>query len=390
MNETFRVYVANGDNSGLEVELPVTDHQMLDIMDKLRLAPGELPYLEILDYHDFDYLDKCMPCLGNLYELNALAGRLAEMEPPDLAAFEGLVGMELQKKVEEVQISKLIDFAHSVDCCHVVPDAMTDYELGKFYAEYGFVPEVEDLSDAAFELLDFGKIGKDYRESEEGVFTSWGYVVRSGDLKQVAESMDYLPHKPDYIFRLTLINTCSERGERNVPLELPTTDEQLEAALERLDSSDWTGIAMTSLDGPLTGMDRDLFYMDELPKLNELAKSIRQIDKGGRLPQYKAILCAVDCHDIDTALALADTVDEYHFRPDIRTPEQVAMEDLRVTVGTRERELLVKHLNLHAYGRDLLARYNEKLTEYGMLERKDGQPIQSMTDQPKMGGMEMN
>lgn len=118
MDKVFRVYVANGDDSGQEVDLPATDHRMLDLMDKLRLAPGELPYLEMLRYGEFEYLQKCMSDQCSLYELNGLAGRLAKLGPQELAAFEGFVGMELQKeKMRSRSPSSLIS--------RIVPTAAT-------------------------------------------------------------------------------------------------------------------------------------------------------------------------------------------------------------------------------------------------------------------------
>ena len=50
--------------------------------------------------------------------------------------------------------------------------------------------------------------------------------------------------------------------------------------------------------------------------------------------------------------------------------------------------LIIQHLNLYAYGKDLLAQRNAVVTSYGRLEREDGQPIQAMDHEPEMGGME--
>ena len=69
-------------------------------------------------------------------------------------------------------------------------DALNDRQLGRFYAENGFVPEVENLSDEAFNLLDFEQIGRKMRKGEDGTFVErsidgpGGYVVRHSELKQ--------------------------------------------------------------------------------------------------------------------------------------------------------------------------------------------------------------
>ena len=52
-------------------------------------------------------------------------------------------------------------------------------------------------------------------------------------------------------------------------------------------------------------------------------------------------------------------------------------------------KLLLPHVNLYAYGEALMQHQHTALTEYGLIERQDGQPIQSMEKQPSQGGMEM-
>ena len=67
------------------------------------------------------------------------------------------------------------------DCYHVV-DAADDAQLGRFYAENEFVPELDGISDEVFEMLDFAGIGRMMRCSENGVFVGNLYVLRDGEL----------------------------------------------------------------------------------------------------------------------------------------------------------------------------------------------------------------
>lgn len=81
----------------MELELPATEYEMLDLMEQLRLKPGQIPYLEILEFYDYEYLAGRIQELPDVFQLNTLAKRLAELEIHGMAAFEGLVSMELQK-----------------------------------------------------------------------------------------------------------------------------------------------------------------------------------------------------------------------------------------------------------------------------------------------------
>ena len=77
--------------------------------------------------------------------------------------------------------------AYNADRCHVLVDVHTDEELGKFYADNDFLPELSSLPDSVYNLLDYAKIGKQMREDEGGVFTEHGYVVPEGELLPLPE-----------------------------------------------------------------------------------------------------------------------------------------------------------------------------------------------------------
>ena len=51
--------------------------------------------------------------------------------------------------------------------------------------------------------------------------------------------------------------------------------------------------------------------------------------------------------------------------------------------------MLQEHVNLNAYGRDILNHANAVLTPYGLVAREDGDPLLCPTSDPKLGGMQM-
>jgi hypothetical protein len=188
--EIFHIYASHGRNNYVELDFPASDHEMLDMMERLRLEPGKLPYVEVLKIHEtYDYLDKCIREQPDIYQLNALARKLSEFTSvQEMAAFEGLVGMEIGKSAVTIEIPRLIDFAHSTDCCVVAADAMTDFQLGKFLVENGFIEDTNGLTEAALALLDYGKIGREHRERENSVYTSFGYVERQSEIHCVSKT----------------------------------------------------------------------------------------------------------------------------------------------------------------------------------------------------------
>ena len=118
------------------------------------------------------------------------------------------------------------------------------------------------------------------------------------------------------------------------------------------------------------------------------------------LPAYSLFIAAqhLSCrfrrnnlHIVD-ALDLAEQVDEYILSPSIASPEDAAAEELAFILPEKAAKMIRPHINLHTYGQALLASRNNIQTEYGLLERRDGQSIQTIGQQkqePQLGGMEL-
>ena len=400
MHSVFDVYLAKRDSPGDEavanLSLPASPYEILDALERVRPDGPEDVDLAVEEYHGFSYLAPYILPQPDLYGLNALAEKLSELNEYESTAFHGLVRMEAGKADGKLSIRRLLDLAYSTDCCHVV-DALNDRQLGWFYAENGFVPEVEDLSDEAFELLDFEQIGRKMRKSEDGTFVErssdgpGGYVLRYLELKQAPPIPTGPPQKPDHIFRLKLRLTPAlsdlPNGKKAVEISLPATEKQIMAALDTLGASGFDDTMAAVLDGALPLLKSRVFSGSEILPANELAERILNMS-GQELGALKAAMEVLFCTTLDGAIELAGRTDEYIFEPGIRGVEQAAEAELNTMVGEKDTDLLKKHLNMYAYGKALLEQDNAAITSYGRLQRRDGQPIQAMEQEPGMGGME--
>ena len=247
--KVFAVYLAKEDVPNSEayatLELPASPWELWDAMEKVRLKDGEALYMEIDDYYAFEYLAPHLEELDiSLNELNDLAARLATLDEVQGIAFEGLFSMEVQKKVNTnggiITMQDMRDLAVSAktDCYHVV-EAADDAQLGRFYAENGFISELDGISDGVFEMLDFAGIGRMMRHSENGVFVNSLYVLQDGELTTAPPVQKALPEKPGYLFRLTLGLHPDIGGNRTTELDLPASEEALAAAQEQLGTLNW-------------------------------------------------------------------------------------------------------------------------------------------------------
>lgn len=338
-DEIFSVYLTPADYSKLayaKLDLPASPWKLLDALDKVRLPEGDSLYLEITDYRDFEVLRSSLVCSAtNLLELNDLAERLSRLNEVQRIAFEGLVRVDFQKQ-ESITLKRLRDLAESVDCCHVVESVVSDGQLGRFYAENGFVPEVEGMSDAAFELLDFEKVGKMARMGECGVYVPsgisglGGYVVQHSDLKSAPEITLNQPVEPAYTIHLRLTahhDNLPFAGTDVVDLKLPAEDNALEMAVRCLGYVDWGAVECTCLDCKVPQLAEHITNAAPFETIERLGDVLAQMSAAA-LPAYKALMTATHCQSIVDALDLAEQLDEYILSPSIASPEDAAAEEL--------------------------------------------------------------
>ena len=396
----LRVYLAKNDTpysaAYAKLELPASPWEVWDAMEKVRLQTDDILYMEIEDYFAFEYLSPHLDGLDiSLNELNDLAAQLAALDEVQGIAFEGMFSIEVQKKVNAnggvITLQDLRDLAVSAktDCYHVV-DAADDAQLGRFYAENEFIPELDGVSNEVFEMLDFAGIGRMIRCSENGVFVNSLYVLRDGELTTAPPVQKALPGKPGYIFRLTLGLHPDIGGNRTTELDLPASEEALAAAQEQLGTLNWENTVVLNYDGILPNA---AFFADlpmELEAFNELAAAVRDMPSPEKqLPKLKALLKQFEVQDITTALSLTECLDDYVLTPEISSPQETAIDQLHFMTDDHSAELLISHVNLYAYGCDIIREDNASLTPYGLLHRADYQPMLTPVQKASEANMTM-
>lgn len=377
--KVFSVYLEKPDSEfSTALELPASSWEVQDALEKARLKESEELYLEIDNYHDFICL---MPHLGgldiSLNELNDLAGRLAALDEAQSIGFAGMLQFAVQERIERNSgIITVQDMRNCVETAkgndyHIV-DAANEEQLGKFYAENDFLPELEGISDRAFQLLDFAKIGKQMRSGEQGVFVGSCYVVWEGEWQTAPSCPKDLPPKPDYLFRLKLGLHPDFGGDRQTTLTLPATEAELAAAQVELGTQYWENTVVLDYDGIIPHAADFADLPVELEAFNEFAKVVRDTPFPERqIPKLKALLAYFEVQDLETAMYLATHPEEYILTPELSSPTEVAIDQLHLLMGEHSAEILLDHVNLYTYGNAIIQDDNATLTPYGLLHRED-------------------
>ena len=383
----FEVALSNPDNGAYTtLALPAEPYAVLDAWDRLRPAPDTAILWEIGDYGEFTCLFPTLQSGEDFPALNALAERLASLDSRQRTAFEGLVRLESSRS-GIIPLRMFAALAEQAEHCQVVPEATDDASLGRVYAANGSIPEVKDVPDRVFELLDFQRLGRRVRQSEGGVFTRQGYVVPDGDWKPAqGQEPRSAPEAPTGFFRLEL-----RLGEERAELTLPAGQELVEVR-DQMEAVGISNCTVTAFHSRVPQIPEAWATPERLDTLNCLAIRLTVLEDREplKLIKYKAVLEASPPTSLEDAMALTERLDAYNLNWAAASPEDVARGELRRSMGEENAALLCRYLNLYGYGEALIHQYGGELTDYGLLTQEDGQPVQKpLPPQPTRGGLQM-
>ncbi len=405
MDKKFELIISRpgsfGANTSATLALPATPYELADTLDKARVTDEKVIHsIEILSC-ELDYLPQFLSPSTNLYELNHLAHRLSALSQWELDCFEGMVMMDtIQTNYAPIAVERLINMTHSMENCQIAYEAHDDASLGLFYADNGFVPELEILPENVFKWLDYGKIGKEMREGEGGVFTPSGYVVQNGEISQAYKSGDAIPtQKPDYavLFKVTkgYFNDPKYDNELTTFLKLPTDDKELYRAVGEVDATSPEECAFTAVDCIVPRLTEiinntlDVSIGDCCGQMNELARQLQQLNNTGDIPTYKAMLEAAPKDiSLEEALDLAYQTESFSLLREVSSPADYAAKEIHRLMSYENDVGLEKYFDLPGYGRHIIEKNGIAETSYGLLEPQDGQTVEQCLGRPDQS-MEM-
>lgn len=396
MDKEFELIISRpgsfGANTSATLALPATPYELADALDKARATDEKVIHsIEILSC-ELDYLPQFLSPSTNLYELNHLAHRLSALSQWELDCFEGMVMMDtIQTNYASIAVERLINMTHSMENCQIAYEAHDDASLGLFYADNGFIPELETLPENVFKWLDYGKIGKEMREGEGGVFTPSGYVVQNGEISQTYKSGDAIPaKKPDYAVLLKVtkgyFNDPKYDNELTTALKLPTDDKELYRAVGEVDAASPEECAFTAVDCIVPRLTEiindtlDVSIGDCCGQMNELARQLQKLDRSDSIPTYKAILSATSKDkdiSLEEALDLAYQAESFSLMREVGSPADYARGELaKCTIPLKEELLTVG--DLFRYGEKLMKHKGAVSTDYGILLSNNGQIVEQI------------
>ena len=184
MSEQFAILIDSrsrfetGQPGGTWLDMPATKEQLHEAMKSVGITAENPQDFFIRGYSDNEDRHIALPydmvCASDIDSLNFLAARLEQLDPAELPKLNAA----LQQKQGFENIGQVIDFTYNVDYFVHIPEVQNSRELGDYYLNKSGMVEMPEEWKAGIDLADFGKNAAD---KEQGAFTTYGYIVKSGD-----------------------------------------------------------------------------------------------------------------------------------------------------------------------------------------------------------------
>ena len=196
MSELFSIQLQNRQQQGRDgvwLDLPTTTEQVQAALRQIGISSDNPQGLFISGYFAEEGKRFAIPynmvLASNVDELNFLAARLETLS----AGGRAELNAALQAPQSELfSIGRITDFPENVDYYMHLPDVRGPAQLGDYYLNRsGMVDMPEEWKSG----IDTAQFGRYVAQQEQGVFTEYGYLVKSGDAWQKVHEGQPVPEE---------------------------------------------------------------------------------------------------------------------------------------------------------------------------------------------------
>lgn len=334
-------------------------------------AAEYLPYTALRYECRMDYLNRVLPERASLNELNYLAQRLSDLSEYERMKFEGAAVLTSSSEPEE-----LINLSYNLENYEVVPDVGNDTQLGRYCLEVHKFGALKNAPPELLKHLDYEKLGSLQRQNDNGVYAGGNYIkALDASSKQVYDG-NHIPEQikdTGYYIKLRLTSAKEPDGTW---LKLPTDEDELQAAVKKLNVADISESTVEKCISILPKLEESIRQHPDLndfiEKANNLSFAIDQIPNSQITAKFKAALIYEDCADLDFAADITENLDCYDFYPALSSAEEygrsIAFEKGYLKSSDSQ---ILSCFDFEKYGREQIALKGVMTAQYGMIARNE-------------------
>ena len=184
VSEVFSILLHNRQlyeqgKEGLWLSLPTTTEKLQAALREIGISTDNPQDFFLYDYRSPQErpikLPRDLVLSADVDELNFLAARLEKL---DAAALAELNAALQNPRGGFENIGQIIDYADNVDYFVHLPDVQSPGQLGDYYLNRSGMVDMPEEWKAG---IDAARFGEHIARQEQGAFTPYGYLVRSGD-----------------------------------------------------------------------------------------------------------------------------------------------------------------------------------------------------------------
>lgn len=407
----FEVEIGNGGPKSYEtavtLELPAAWAEFMDALQMARIEDSRKCKVSVLQSRRKELPPSLIGRNVNLLELNLLAQRLTMLTDDQEFGFEGLLKIEQARRYGPIPLPRLINLTFNTDHCCVATRIYSHRELG------ALLFDSEMLSDEATALLDttepdsefrndlLALLGKQHMDDVGGVITDRGYVELSVPLKEV-----YVPGEMAYFDRTGApvvlqvskgyFDDPAYDNDLTATLDLPAIPAAVDRAVEAVKAVSTKECGFRCVDclipAAIEWVNNAIDEEGGIEQANVFARLLHQKKRvwhEADIIKYKALLAATHCSNLEDAMTLAEELSQYELRPEITGSWDYAEARVRERCSDLPAALLQPLLfqtsQAAQAGQEMMERENAAMTNYGLIRRKDGQPLPELRQEA--GGM---
>ncbi|WP_298035246.1 LPD25 domain-containing protein [uncultured Dysosmobacter sp.] len=180
MSEVFSIQISkHGTGRHVWLALPATPEQVQAAMGQIGVTQDNPWDYTVSGFSTPESRHLAIPydmaMASGINELNFLAARLEKLDAYEIATLNAA----LQEPKSELRtMGRIIDYADNLDYYVNLPDVRTAAQLGEYYL---YRSKMVDMPEEWKPAIDTRTFGQYIAQQEQGAFTEYGYILKSGD-----------------------------------------------------------------------------------------------------------------------------------------------------------------------------------------------------------------